>query len=68
MPLGNAVVPLSEEVSLGTLISLTLIPVTEKSVNVDDVAAAEEYPFPREKAPASVEQMEPFYSGLPPGG
>ena len=50
MPLGNAVVSLSEEVSLGTLISHALLPVTEKSVNADSVAAAEEYPFPSEKA------------------
>ena len=33
MPMGNAIVPLSEEVSLGKLISHALIPVPKKSVN-----------------------------------
>ena len=47
----NAVVPLSEEVSLGALLSSGLIPVPEKSVNADSIAAEEECPFPSEKAP-----------------
>ena len=43
---------------MGALISRTLIPVTEKSVNVDSVAAAEEYPFPSETVPRLGKEKE----------